>query len=325
LSGVSWILAGIAILLALPLTVFILLIILFVHLRRNYLQYIERGFQEIPLFNIPRGQPDPHAEDVRFPTFDGLTLAGCYFKTQAPRKGVILFGLEFGSNRWSCREYCGHLIEAGYDVFAYEPRNHGDSDTEPNLEKMHWSMDRDVVDARAAIDYLKSRPDADPRGIGLFGISKGAGAGILTAADEPFIRCAVTDGMFAARTTLVPYMRHWITIYNKHYLIQGLLPSWYYAWLADLAIAKVGRERGVQFLYLEPALRRFRRPLLMIHGQHDRYILPDMAKKLFDLARPPKEFWLIPGAKHNMGLQVAPAEYRQRVRDFFDRYLANIK
>jgi fermentation-respiration switch protein FrsA (DUF1100 family) len=61
----------------------------------------------------------------------------------------------------------------------------------------------------------------------------------------------------------------------------------------------------------------------MIHGQQDRYILPDMAKRLFDRAKPPKELWLIPGAKHNMGLHVAGDEYRQRVRDFFDRYLAD--
>jgi pimeloyl-ACP methyl ester carboxylesterase len=318
---VAWIIAGVAVLLALPLVVLILLIILFDHLRRHYIQYIERGFQEIPYFNIPRGQPHPDAEDVKFKTADGLTLAGCYFKTPGPRKGVVMFGLEYGSNRWSCHAYCEHLIAAGYDVFAYEPRNHGDSDQEAGLETMHWSMDRDVTDARAALKYLQSRPDADTRGVGLFGISKGAGAGILTGSREPYVRCAVTDGMFAARTTLVPYMRHWITIYNKSYFIQGLLPSWYYALLADLAIARVSRRRRVKFLYLEPALRRFRRPLLMIHGQHDKYIRPDMAQRLYTFASEPKEMWLIPGANHNQGLHIAGDEYRRRVREFFDKNL----
>lgn len=317
-----WIVAGIAILLSLPLMVLFLLVILFNYLRVNYIQYIERGFQEIPYFNIPRGQPHPDAEDVRFPTADGLTLAGCYFKSTGPRKGVVIFGLEYGSNRWSCHAYCEHLIAAGYDVFAYEPRNHGDSASEPGLEPMHWSMDRDVTDARAALAYLKSRPDADPRGVGLFGISKGAGAGVLTAVREPYVRCAVTDGMFAARTTLVPYMRHWITIYNKSYIIQGLLPFWYLGYLADLAIARVSLRRSVQFLYLEPALKRFGRPLLMMHGQHDKYIRPDMAQRLFEVASAPKELWLIPGANHNQGLHIVGDEYRRRVREFFDKNLA---
>lgn len=319
-----WILAGVAILLGLPLLVAILLVILMNHLRIHYAHFIERIFEENPLFITPHGKPHPGAEDVRFPTRDGLTLAGCYFKAPPPRRGVVLFGIEFGSERWSCHAYGEHLVSAGYDLFAYEPRNHGESDKEPNLEAMHWSMDRDIIDARAAIAYLKSRPDADPRGVGLFGISKGAGAGMLASDGEPYIRCAVTDGIFAVRTTVVPFMRKWITIYNKSYFIQGLLPAWYYAMLARLAIRRVSRRRGAQFPDLEPALRRFRRPLFMMHGDKDAYIRPDMAKSLFEQAGGrPKELWLIPEAKHNQGPHVAGDEYRRRVREFFDKHLGS--
>ena len=81
-------------------------------------------------------------------------------------------------------------------------------------------------------------------------------------------------------------------------------------------------ERSVRYLDLEPALRRFRRPLLMMHGQRDGYIRPDMSQRLFAIARGPKEYWLIPGANHNQGLHVAADEYHKRVRDFFDKYLA---
>jgi uncharacterized protein len=314
---VDWIWTGIGVLVGLPLLVAVLLVILMIHLRLRYIAYLERVFEEIPYFNVPRGQPDPQAEDVRFRTADGLNLCGCYFKAAGKRKGVILFAPEYGANRWSCSDYCHHLYEAGYDVFAFEPRNHGESDKEPKLEAMHWSMDRDVIDIRAALAYLKSRPDADSRGVGLFGVSKGAGAGILAAANEPMIRCAVTDGMFAACTTMVPYMRHWITIYNRSYFIQGLLPSWYYAILARWAIRRVGARRGVRFLHLEPALHCFNR----IHGQMDKYIRADMALALFDLAREPKEFWLIPDANHNQGLHVAGDEYRRRLREFIDKHL----
>src|SRR5438034_596548 len=81
--------------------------------------------------------------------------------------------------------------------------------------------------------------DADPRGVGWFGISKGAGAGLLAAEDDPSVRCAVCDGMFSIIYTVVPYMRRWITIYNKSYFVQGLLPSWYYAALARVALRRV--------------------------------------------------------------------------------------
>ena len=321
----EWILTGVGVTLLLPTFVVGLMALLHFFLRRKYLHIIVRIYEETPFFNVPRGLPRSDAEDVTFPTADGLGLRGCYIKTPHPRRGVILFGLEYNSTRWSCVPYCDHLVDAGYDVFAYEPRNQGDSGCEPNLQPLHWPCDRDVTDARAALAYLKGRPDADPLGVGLFGISKGAGAGLLAAMADPYIRCAACDGMFSSTYTVVPYMRKWITIYNKSYFIQGLLPSWYYATLARVAVARVERERGVKFLDLEPALRRFRRPLLMMHGQRDGYIRPDMSRRLYEFARTPKEFWLIPGANHNQGLHVAADEYKNRVRDFFDKYLVAVR
>jgi pimeloyl-ACP methyl ester carboxylesterase len=318
-----WIWLGIGILLVVPTPIVILSGVLYLHLRIRYVPYIERIYQEIPPFNIPRGQPSSEAEEVTFRTHDGLTLRGCYFQGRKPRRGVILFGLEFGSNRWSCLTYCDFLLQAGYDVFAYEPRNQGDSDKEPKLEPLQWVCDRDLSDARAALAYLKSRTDADPRGVGLFGISKGAGAGILAAADDPWVRCAATDGMFASCTTVVPYIRRWARIYNPHHIFQEMLPTWYYVLLSRVGIRRVGRARGVVFVHLEQALRRFNRPLLMMHGQMDSYIRAEMAMKLFEQARQPKELWIIPLASHNKGLEVAGEEYRRRVGEFFDRYLAN--
>src|SRR5437868_14226890 len=115
--------------LVLPVTLAALLVWLHVWLRRRYLDNVTRIFLEKPLFVIPRGQPDPAAEEIVIPTTDGLTLRGCYLRTTAPRRtGVILFGLEFGSNRWACGPYVDYLRAAGYDVFTYEPRNQGDSD-----------------------------------------------------------------------------------------------------------------------------------------------------------------------------------------------------
>jgi pimeloyl-ACP methyl ester carboxylesterase len=292
-------------------------------LRRKYMHVVVRIFQEKPLFIIPRGQPLPGAQDVSFEADDGLTLRGCYLRAAGPRRGVILFGLEFGSNRWSCRSYCDHLVEAGYDVFAFESRNQGDSDPQPGYDPLQWVTEYEVRDARAALRYLKGRPDADPRGVGFFGISKGAGAGLAAAARDPYVRCFVTDGVFGTYTTIVPYMRQWIKIYNDRYLVQKLLPPWYYRLFGTLALRRIERERGCRFAHLEPALPRLApRPLLMIHGEADTYIRPKMAQRLFARTRGPKELWLVPGAKHNQALHVAGEEYRRRVLGFFDQHLA---
>src|SRR3954471_3155611 len=76
------------------------------YVRKNMLWQLERVFVEKPLFIIPRGDADLAAEDLRFPTGDGMHLQGAYFKTAVTRrKGILLFGIEYGSDRWSCRSY----------------------------------------------------------------------------------------------------------------------------------------------------------------------------------------------------------------------------
>src|SRR6266849_6720528 len=85
---------------------------LYVHLCRKWLDLVVRIFQEKPLFVIPRGQPVNGAEDVRFSTPDGVLLRARYLPTTAEeRAGVILFGLEISSNRWSCLPYRAPLLE----------------------------------------------------------------------------------------------------------------------------------------------------------------------------------------------------------------------
>lgn len=317
-----WLLLGLAVLFG-PLALFLLaLAAIQVHLRRHYLQFVVRVFQERPLFVVPRGQPTLDAEEVRFSNGHGHRLAGCYFRTNRPRRGVILFGLEFTSNRWSCPQYCEALMEAGYDVFSFEPRNQGDSDSDPTYHPLQWATNRDVDDMRSAIKYLTARPDADPRGIGLFGISKGASAGLVAAADDPRVLCCVTDGAFAVYTTMVPYMRKWFAIYNTNYIMHGLLPSSYYGLVAMAGVRRIERELGVRFPSVERALRRLSpRPWLQIHGGADSYIKPPMARTLAQKALTIQELWMVPGAKHNQAMAVAGEEYRRRLVEFFDKHL----
>src|SRR5262249_650816 len=158
----------------------------------------------------------------------------------------------------------------------FESRNQGDSDRLPGYEPLQWVTDYEVEDARAALRYLKGRPDADPRGVGFFGISKGAGAGLIAAAGDPWVRGCLTDGGCGTYTTLVPYMRFWFRIYNNRYVIQSLLPSWYYGLIGLVGLDRIAAERHCRFPHLERFIGRLApRPLLMIHGGADTYIKPD--------------------------------------------------
>jgi len=319
---VFWLYLGGGILLFPPVAIALFLAILYLMLRWRYVPFLVRIFQEKPLFIIPRGQPTDRAEHVTIKSIDGLTLRGCYLKTtQATRKGVILFGLEYGSDRWASRQYCEKLVAAGYDVFTYEPRNQGDSDKDPTYEPLQWVTDKDVADMKAAVNYLKNRPDADPKGIGLFGISKGGSTGYLVASNEPTILCLATDGAYATYTTVVPYMQRWIKIYSDRHTLQRVLPTWFYGLVGVTGLNRVARIRGVTYPSVEKAMSRVRRPVLMIHGEGDTYIKPEMAKALFERAAGPKELWLVPKAKHNQAIALMENEYHRRIVEFFDKNL----
>lgn len=322
---VLWLWILIALVTAPPIAVGLALAVAYLYVRWKYMGFLTRIFQEKPLFVIPRGEPDPSATEVTLTATDRLTLRGCYLPTPAPaRKGVILFGLEFGSNRWSCRQYCQALLAAGYDVFAMEPRNQGDSERDPSYEPLQWVTDRDVSDMRAAVAYLRSRPDADPNGIGIFGISKGGSTGLIVASTDPWVRCVATDGMYGTHTTMVPYMQRWIQIYSGSRRLQRVLPTWFYGAIGTVGVKKVARNRGVTYPSVEKAAAKLYRPLLMIHGGGDTYIKPEMAQSLFARATGKKKLWVVPNAKHNQALHIATEEYNRNVVEFFDRHLARV-
>jgi uncharacterized protein len=294
------------------------------HIIINYLQYVVRIFQERPLFVIPFGQPVEEAEEVSMVTADGLTLRGCYLKANGPRKGVILFGLEYGCNRWGCLSYTDFLREANYDIFTFEMRGQGDSPAQQGYDPLQWVTDFEIEDFQTAVEYLKKRPDADPKGIGFFGLSKGGSAGLWVGAHDPWVRCFVTDGAFAHMSVMVPYMKQWIYIYARMPWLVRFIPHWYYVYAARKGLKVIKEQRKTNYPELEKVLHMLSpRPWLMIHGGRDNYIKPAMAEALFSHARDPKELWIVDKAKHNQAMHVANGEYKRRILAFFDEHMAS--
>src|SRR5262249_413068 len=149
--AVVWLWSILGTIAALTLICFGVVVWFYWWLKLRFLDNLCRIFQEKPLFVIPRGQPIDDAEDLTFKPRDGLNLRGLYLKTEGPRRGVIFFGLEYGSNRWSCVPYCDFLRQHGYDIFTFEVRGQGDSDPQPGYEPLQWVTDYEVHDFHAAI------------------------------------------------------------------------------------------------------------------------------------------------------------------------------
>lgn len=285
----------------------------------RYSPIIRRIFEEPPVFAPLRVNPEPGGEDVTFATADGLELAGTYFRTTArSRLGVIAFCPEFLGDRWSALAYADGLREAGFDLFTFDFRNHNDSQSDPSYSPLQWVSDREIVDLRAALDYLETRPDRDPAGVGLFGLSRGGGTALVLAANNPRVWGVVTDGAFPTRGTMLAYILRWAEIYVGSVRVWRHMPRWMFAFAGWTGRVSSQWRSGRRYPNLERAASRIGpRPWLLIHGERDVYIGPDIALGLFAHARGPKESWIVPGAKHNRCCEADPAEYRERLVAFF--------
>ena len=311
-----------SVLAALGLTALALALTFIAYLLIRYTPIVMRIFEEPPLFMPLRAAPEAGGEDVRFRTRDGLELAGTYHRTRAAeRAGVVVFCHEFLGNRWSAGPYADALRDLGFDLFAFDFRNHGESASEPGYEPLQWVSNREVRDLRAALAYLRTRPDADPAGFGLFGVSRGGSTALCVAGKDPRVWGIATDGAFPTRGTMSAYVRRWAMIYIGDRFYANFIPRWIYDLVARSALLRTQWRRGCRYADVERAVVRLGpRPWLVIHGEKDAYIPTDIARGLFALAAPDgKELWVVPRAKHNRSREADPAGYRGRLVDFFRR------
>lgn len=282
---------------------------------------------EPPLSMTQIGFDHVRGEEVDFWAADGIRLAGVFLHPAdgLPRRGLIIFAPEFKSTRLSCDRYCRPLIEAGYDVFSFDFRGHGRSAVESGYTPRQWASDRELADIRSAMAFVEDwlEQQGRPVRIGLFGISRGASAGILAAAQAASIKAIVTDGAFSSDCTLEHLMKRWAKIFAKVRIVYENHPPEFWRFLRWCLFVTCRFKLKCRFPSVRKALTRMvPRPLLFIHGERDSYIPVEQSQLLYALSSQPKYLWVVPRAKHNQSVAVEPRAYARRIVHFFDRYLA---
>ncbi len=288
----------------------------------KYSPIVGRIFEEKPMFLPLRVKPVEGGEDVRFRTGDGLNLVGTYLRARtAYRSGVIVFCHEFLSDRWSVLPYADHLRDQGFDLFAFDFRNHGESHCDPRYVPLQWVTEHELLDLEAALRYLRTRPDADPAGVGLFGVSRGGGTALCVAARDPRVWGVITDGAFPTRGTMMAYILRWAEIFVGNPVFWKAMPVAVFEFLGWYARLKTQMKLHCRYASVEQGVARLApRPWLAIHGQKDAYIGVDIAKGLFERAGEPKELWIVEGAKHNRCRDKDVKAYLTRVSGFVCRF-----
>lgn len=278
-----------------------------------------------PLARDPLDFERISGEAVSFPSYDGMPLNGMIVRTppDVPRRGMIVFAHEFCSDLHSCSRYCRPLIDAGYDVFTFDFRGHGQSPVEPNYHPKQWITDREMNDIRGAVAFVSrwlEERKLDTT-IGLFGISRGACAALLTAAENDRVRAVVADGAFSTDTVIEYYMQRWAYIFAKVRVVYENHHPAFWRLLRWLMVRCAARRFGCRFPSVRKAIARMSpRPILFIHGERDSYLPVEQSRRLYALAAQPKTLWVAPGARHNQAAVVHPDKYAHLTLTFLNSY-----
>ena len=289
----------------------------------NYGKHIDHVLRWKPLL-IAENQPHREGgEPVEIKSASGRRISGSYFHHSASRRrGVIAFCHEYAGDRWLFEDYVGPLLASGFDVFSFDFCNHGKSDRVDGYEPSQWVTSHEVDDVKAVVDGLVSRPDADPQGVALVGVSKGGGAALAAAAERPSVWAVVMDGAYPNHGMVIEYMTKWVGIFSSVRSVYTRLPNWFFQLMCEWGLFRMARRNQVTFVRLERALRGVgSRPVFMIRGARDNYVTKTIIDEWFARGdERNKERWEVPGAKHNRCVERAKSDYQQRLIEFFDRY-----
>ncbi|HEV8489269.1 MAG TPA: alpha/beta fold hydrolase [Candidatus Limnocylindrales bacterium] len=252
----------------------------------------------------------PSPEDVSFPGRDpALTIRGWFIRAVDPAAPVVV--LVHGHT--ACKRHhevllpAGMLHRNGYAVLLIDLRDHGDSTFEDGRYAGGTEEYRDVL---AAWDWLRTAQGVPADRIGLLGVSLGAATVLIAAGEEAGVAATWEDSSYAdievaIRAELT--REHYPTFLERGGIFMARLLSG-----DDLAaLSPIGGVRKMGS-----------RPLFITHGTADQRLSVDYAHDLEAARRAAGgtvESWMVDGAGHVQAMALHPAEYEDRLVDFFDR------
>jgi hypothetical protein len=227
--------------------------------------------------------------EMEIPVADGKHIHAWWWKSARPDAPAVLY---LHGSRWNLTGQLYRiesLRDFGFSVLAIDYRGFGRSDGGVPSE------DTVYQDARAAFARLcELEPDPSRRYI--YGHSLGGAIAIDLAS-----KLSAGDAPAAAR---------------------GLIVESTFTTLADIARALSYDWLPVEWIITQKfdsidKIARVRMPVLIVHGDSDRYVPSRFSKALFAAARSPKQLLLVEGGSHNNSMRVGRDEYRAALHALF--------
>jgi alpha-beta hydrolase superfamily lysophospholipase len=246
-------------------------------------------------------------KDVEFQTSDGVRISG-WLVPSGDKHATIVYSHGLFRSRRELLERAVELIRIGYGALLYDSRNHGASGPAP--VGLGYN---ERLDVEGAVRFLREEVRTPDRVVS-FGISMGATAALLAAAETPDIAAVISDSSFL---TFRDTVNHHVNLLH--------LPSFPLGNELRFFIEHRAAFDGSQVNALDAVRRIGARPILFIAAAHDRRMPPQIAEQLYQASSSPERDLIIvdgPGSEiHGHAFQADPRLYIERVARFLDAVL----
>ncbi|MDO8464875.1 MAG: alpha/beta fold hydrolase, partial [Gallionella sp.] len=219
-------------------------------------------------------------DEVDIPATDGARLYGWWIPA-SPHAPTLILLHGWGRNLSRTMPYIQALHLLGYNLLAFDARNHGSSSP---VE--HPTVGTFSQDALSAVKFLRSNQPGTNE-IGMVGLSVGGGASINAAGWDERIRAVVTVGAISHPVAVMKYefRKRRIPAFAASFLLAYM--RWRYRLDFD-AIAPLNN------------IPKSNADFLLIHGGHDETVPLEQAQALSAAGKPAKtRLWIVPEKGHS--------------------------
>jgi alpha-beta hydrolase superfamily lysophospholipase len=274
---------------------------------------------------INRGPKDwgLNNEVVSLHSTDGISLKAWWLPSQEPARATVIIVHGVDHTRQVMLPRAAFLVHGGYNVLALDLRGHGESAAQ--YTSPGYLESRDVL---GAIRYVRDRGDRAP--IVLLGVSLGAAAVVIAAAQSKDVAAVVADGIFPSGAEVFENISRGIA--RDRRMKTGLRAAAFIATCPGIPtsaslvyFARTGVWLGPDLVNVLSYAAQIRIPILFISGTHDWIVPTDQVRKVMAAAPSrSKSLITIPDAQHDTTFSTAPALYRSAVLSFLDDNLPKL-
>ncbi len=254
----------------------------------------------LSIFLTPKDIGLPY-ENITLKTEDGKKLIGWLIYSEKS-KGIIICLHGYPANKSDILPVVEFLYPE-FSLLLFDFRAHGESQG-----KVCYFGLKEFLDVKSAIDLIKNNEKVKNLPIGVWGYSFGGAVGIISAAKYKDIKSLVTDSAFANFPDMV-----------KNYY-KNLGPLKYIFSSFSIFLGRHVFRSDFKLNSPENFISSLTCPILIIHSRNDDFVPFVHAEKLYEKANQPKEIYIVEGP--HTGLDRAYTnEYREKVKNFFEKYL----